>query len=243
MTAIDMRCEIPRGSEPVSVIGEYKGGDFLGCVASFADALEDGDLALRRDRIDPVGDHVTCWPCATWVPSVREVQAVEALADVPAQWVGMVRCVPELCGGPALLSPWLIGDLAATLADVRRPLLVDLRGTDPPFDSLFHLAASNPMLPVLIGLAGSEDYRIVRALVLSAPNILLESSGLATETLVSFVQELGPHRLVFGSTYPATRPTQALRSIEALHLPEIDLRQVLELNALSLLNGHWRPNR
>ncbi len=198
-----------------------------------------GDLA-RVAAAPPAEGGVR--PCATWAPGPDD--GVAALAAVPDGWRGLVRCVPAALGGAATLRPWAIGDLAAVLGDLRRPLLVDLRDAEPPpYEALHELAVAFPTLPVLVGLGGPAspaELRLLGALGDACPNLFLETSGLAgAQELHAAIAALGADRLLYGSGGSGTALTPEL--VRAA-VPNADVAAaILHDTCDALAAGRWAP--
>lgn len=178
-----------------------------------------------------------CWPCATWWPTERQYEQVGELAQLISSGIEgrMVRCVPHLCGGTAALADWSIGPLAVALTDLRCPLALDLSG-DQPVDlrAVFDLAVRHPTLPIVLRFDGSWDTGLVLALLRTAPNLVLETSGLA-DCLLERAVQFDVERLVFGSDYPDGDPGARLDRLRDL-VPGPDAFELIAAgNAAALL--------
>lgn len=186
------------------------------------------------------GDGLSLVPCYTWKPGQASDAVLEGLLDLDSSSLVAFRCRPSASQGDELFEPWLAGAVPAVLADIRRPLIVDvtLAGV-PPYGAIFRLSSMFPTLPVILALGGGEDLSTVRALARSCPNVLVETSGLPAEVLHDFALELGAGRLVFGSGYPEGDSRAALARVERLRLDTASTDLLLHQNAEALLTGSW----
>jgi len=236
----DIRCETGDAGLALEGVTAYP---------SVARAREAGDIVAIAERVsafDDVrgddGEQVT--PCATWVPgTMGELEALTGLIAAGPRWRGLVRCVPSDHGGAVVLSPWLIGDLAAALGDLRRPLLVDLQdGTAPPYQALHDLAVAFPTLPLILGLNGVYHLPLLLPLGRACPRLLVETSGLGSMAdLLALVEWLGAGRVVYGSGNRASlteMPAVTVGKIST-ELPEANAQAILYENTEALVDGEW----
>jgi hypothetical protein len=221
--AIDLRFELEREEEAVP-------GGPVTRVASRASARTGGDI----DRLDPAGP--AC--CLTWVPGLAPV-VLDAFACQGPRWRGLVRVVPSDWGGEAALLPWLIDDLAAVLAAIRRALLIELDDTSPPWQGIYRLASTFTTLPLVLGAGAGTHLEIARALCRACPNVLFESSTLQSDPVQAVVGSLGASRVVYGSGWPRRDAEEALATVAAAGLAEDERELVLWGNAEALLGGSW----
>jgi hypothetical protein len=170
----------------------FEGEATDGAVAADPAARTRGDLArAARDRSRS---------CLTWGPGTSSAE-VDDFAVASPQWQGLVRVVPADWRGASPLSPWLAGDLAAVLADVRRPLLVDPRGTEGGvLDAVHALSCAFPMLPVVVGMTPGIDPRLAARLATACPSVLLADGRAEASEVLEELALAG--KVVHGSGAP-----------------------------------------
>lgn len=211
-----------------------------------ATASESTDLAWPLPVIEAVvaprsGEPwpVAVVPCYDWRPGLPDA-TVEGLLAIPADLRLAVRCRPSGDWAGVVFQPWLVGSLPAILADICRPLIVDLAGADmPPYAGIFELCSSHARLPVVLSAVNRVNLPIVRALARACPNLMAATVGLGTDDVSALVADLGAHRVLFGSGYPAWSQVAALATIGRVDLDPAARELVVSGNARRLLAGEW----
>lgn len=249
MQWIDLRCEVPSLAQTAAIeisairrLYAEVGIDVL--TAASSSSRHDGDLGATRVPAEVSSDGAsgpaTLWPCLTWIPGTDTEPLIAEIALQGDDWVGMVRCwltstaVPQLAG-------WLVGDLPAALAEIRRPLLLDLREcSEPPYQEIVDLAALYPTLPIVLGLAGRELDSHLLAIARSCPNLLIETSGVSgTDRLGTLVARLGAKRFVFGTGFPERSALGEKRRLNDAGWPAQTMEAIGGGNARRLMTASW----
>ncbi|HLV80133.1 MAG TPA: amidohydrolase family protein [Chthonomonadaceae bacterium] len=89
---------------------------------------------------------------------------------------------------------------------------------------------------VLLGMGG-RDWRTGIAAAQQSVNISLEMSGVLDRVKIpAAVEQIGSHRIVFGSGVPRLDPAAALGLIEDSELSSLDRRRILNDNAVKLFH-------
>jgi len=185
------------------------------------------------------------FPFATIPPGWPERMIREAIEQAIGEY-GLygLKFVP-ICQGVSLANPSM--DLIAAEA-VRFGVPVFLHDGSPEYCSAIQVAyyaRKHPELCVVGGHGGLREFwpDYVDA-VRELPNLHVCLSGPTQWGIQQLYDELGPHRLMFGSDGGIGSPaiTAAyLRRIEGLRAPEEDKRLILGVNAMRLLLGDaWK---
>lgn len=130
--------------------------------------------------------------------------AERLLEDAQAAGVAMLAMFPVTNGHH--LAPWANGDLYATMAEARLPLVLDAGQAD--YTAIQAIATAYPRLPIVVWNANYMDERLHVPLLDTCPNVHI---GLATIFIPTggierYTARYGPGRLVFGSNWPAQSP-------------------------------------
>jgi hypothetical protein len=198
----------------------FEGPPRSGVVAADPSARRCGDLADAEAGAAP--------RCLTWGPASAQAD-IDAFAVASPTWHGLVRVVMADWRGASPLAPWVAADLAAVLADTRRALLVDPRGSEMRIlDEVHALSAAFPMLPIVLGLSSAIDRVLAARLARACPSLLLASQRAETPALCDLA-EVG--KLVHGSGAQSASPAAA---------DSPDLPPRVATTAEQLLAGEWR---
>lgn len=199
----------------------FEGAPRPGVVAADPSARADGDLSRAAEGATPA--------CLTWAPGTSTAD-LDAFARVSPRWQGLVRVVLADWRGASPLTPWIAGDLAAVLADVRRPLLVDARGRAAgALDAVHALSCAFPMLPIVVGMTPALDPRLAARLATACPSVLLADGR--TEGSQELHQLAADGKVVHGTGAPWPEDV-----VVATPEPPASTGQVAE----QLIAGAWR---
>lgn len=253
MQAIDLLCEWDAAGGGGTSSGDVARpilsvGSIDALVPSLASSRSTGDLRdwpLRTTELlssltSDLSGVASVWPCHTWVPGLASAEVLDALVCLDDDWPASFRVVMGDDDPLGQLEAWLAGDLPAVLADLRRPLIVDLRECRrPDFGAVYQLACSNPALPLILAPPIATPNRVLSSLGLACPNVLyVVGYGRAAEAN-SLAAEFGPNRLVFGTGYPCGSSADALAIAEDLPVSRSDRETIVRGNAELLLRGGW----
>lgn len=190
----------------------------------------------HRDRLTP--SYVI-------VPNREDANRTIALLDehdVPA-----VRLFPNT--SHFSIAPWCIGELAQSLCDAQKLLVIDFDtltwandGVD--WQSLDQLAAAFPKLNILlagVATAGSANYT---PLLARHTNLYLEISKLSTPGEINRLIDRGhANQIIFGSDMPTRHIGAPLRMIELLNITTQQKNAIFAGNLMRLLRvNHAQDN-
>jgi hypothetical protein len=148
---------------------------------------------------------------------------------------GGVRLFPRSHNFP--LTPWVVGELCAWLAERGIPLFLWHVEIDWP--ALHELALAFPRLAIVVETQTRKilyQDRALFALMKDCPNVHAETSNLAGADFLRYAaRELGARRLLFGSFLPVNDPWAAVGMILDADLPWEEKRLVAGDNLRRLL--------
>lgn len=199
----------------------FEGEPRAGVIVADPTARARGDL----------GDAVADAPprCLTWAPATSAAD-LDAFARLSPGWHGLVRVVVADWRGASPLAPWLASGLAAVLADVRRPLLVDPRGRETTIlDEVHALSRAFPMLPLVVGLTPAIDPLLAARLATACPSVLLASGRVGDAGPLRELTRTG--KVVHGSGTPWP---------DGAHAGTVELLPADAQTAEQLIAGAWR---
>ena len=114
---------------------------------------------------------------------------------------------------------WCCGELCESLQ--ARSILTVMAREDIGWDALEALLGNFPRLPILLMETGYRADRYLYPLIARHSNLYIDTSTLlAHRQLESFVNHLGPSRLVFGSRLPLCTPGAALAVLATARIPD-----------------------
>ncbi|NLI00830.1 MAG: amidohydrolase family protein [Chthonomonadales bacterium] len=122
-----------------------------------------------------------------------------------------------------------------------KPIMVCALDADGVHAAL-DIARAYPMLRVVMLGMGGRDWRDAVRAAHTATNIILETSGaLECPKLVSAVETIGAHRIVFGSWSPHTAAPAAIGMIEDAPISDDAKRRIFWDNAIRLFDLESPP--
>jgi hypothetical protein len=163
---------------------------------------------------------------------IREDLFLVAEGYSGARWERM-RAVRDMPSNYAVLEDPETYNLMDTIAGTGRPLIIeeDLRFTE----KFANMARSIPLIVPFLGSNGGDPNDFLTAFKDRA-NIYFNTAMSEKETLVKFIDTVGPNRLLFASNAPFGSMRFEVSKILSLHITDEDKQRVLAGNIERLAN-------
>lgn len=156
------------------------------------------------------------------------------MARAQSERVAMFAMFPET--QLHLMTPWADNELFKAMASVRLPLMLDIRQTN--YDAVFKIASAYSSMPVVLWHVLYSCERFVIPLMDLCDNVFvgLGERFIPSRGIEEFSARYGPHRLIFGSTWPVQSPGPLISYVMYAEVDRSVKQAILSDNITRLLS-------